>query len=137
MKSFIAFLLLVFLTKSLFADKSSSELNSNIFLEGCEDMLANVSNVKSGYVIGYISGINDATLRRMDIYGMMHFKGVSTKNVCQNFIVLEDQEQYKNIGKRDIFNYIIRKEVAFRNGYSINVIDKMDSKLKEEFNKNK
>lgn len=137
MKSFITFLLLIFLTNSLFADKSNFKLDSNVFLVGCEDMLANKSNMKSGYVIGYISGINDATLRRMGIYGMMNFNGVSVKNVCQDFIVIEGQEQYKNIDKRNIFNYTIRKQLAFINGSSIDVINKIDSKLKEKFNKNR
>lgn len=135
MKSFIAFLLLIFLTNSLFADKSNFKLDSSVFLVGCEDMLANISNMESGYVIGYISGINDATIERMGIYGMMNFNGVSVKNVCQDFVVLEGQEQYKNIYKKSIFNYIIRKRLAFINGSSINEINKIDSKLKEKFNK--
>lgn len=136
MKFFISLLLITFLANTLFADKSNFKIDDTTLLQGCKDLLANEINMASGYVIGYISGINDATVKRMDIYGLKVFNGASTKNVCQDYIILERQERFMNMSKKNLFNYSIIKSLTFRNGYSIDVLNKIDINLKDKFSKN-
>lgn len=130
------FIVLFFSVSSLFAkEKSSFAYESIDLIKGCSDFLDKIESPNNSQVIGYIEGINDATLFRMDIYGLTTNNAVSIQTVCQDFLVLVYKKEYKDIEHKGLLNYIVKTKLSSNNGYKDQLI-KIDDKLKKKLANN-
>jgi hypothetical protein len=123
-KALIMLVSSVLLAQSLYAGNN----NVDYYRVGCEDLIANQMTSEAYLAIGYITGVKDMKMDRLDKMGfdaVVNFRGKDFTPICRNAFKIYNDEKYRKYGFVFALNIATRAHVINKNGFDWKEVDKV------------